>query len=127
MNFKKNDEVQVTVTDYTSEGAGIGKIDGYPLFVDGAITGDVVEAVVTKTNKTYGFARLLSIVASSEYRQEIICPCYKDCGGCNIMHISYEGQLKTKSNFVSSNLAKIGGYPDGSFKYEGIIGADSSL
>ena len=120
-----NQKVQLNICDMTVNGEGIGKLpDGYPLFVDGAITGDVVEAVVTKTNKTYGFARLLSIVASSEYRQEIICPCYKDCGGCNIMHISYEGQLKTKSNFVSSNLAKIGGYPDGSFKYEGIIGAD---
>ena len=109
----------------TVNGDGIGKADGYPLFVKGAVTGDVVEAIVTKTNKTYGFARLCRFVELSPYRQWPLCPHFDDCGGCNLMHMSYEGQLKTKSGFVSGNLAKIGGYPEGSYEYEGIIGADN--
>ncbi len=109
----------------TVNGDGIGKADGYPLFVKGAVTGDVAEVIVTKTNKTYGFARLSRIVEPSVHTRQPICPHFDNCGGCNLMHMSYEGQLKTKSGFVSGNLAKIGGYPEDSYEYEGIIGADN--
>ena len=120
-----NDKIKVNICDITVNGDGIGKVEGYPLFVKGGVTGDVAEVTVTKTNKTYGFARLDKIIKPSAYRQNPVCPCFDDCGGCNLMHMDYQGQLKTKSDFVVGNLAKIGGYPEGSYVYEGIIGADN--
>ncbi len=119
-----NDKIQLNICDMTVNGDGIGKVEGYPLFVKGAVTGDVVEAVVTKINKTYGFAKLISIVEPSLHRQQPLCPYFDDCGGCNLMHTNYAGQLKIKSDFVTANLAKIGGYTKGSYEYEGIIAAD---
>lgn len=119
-----NDKIQLNICDITVDGAGIGKVEGYPLFVKGAITGDVVEAVVTKTNKTYGFAKLIRIVTPSNWRNNPVCQCFDECGGCNIMNMDYEGQLKTKSDFVLGNLLKIGTYNKDDYEYDGIIGAD---
>ncbi len=121
-----NDTLKLNICDMTVEGAGIGKTkDGYPLFIKGAIVGDTVDAVVTKTNKTYGFAKLINIDTPSPYRTEPVCPIAQRCGGCSIMNMSYDGQLETKSKLVVNNLAKIGGCPSGSYIYDGIIGADS--
>ena len=120
-----NDKLRIEICDMTVDGAGIGKTaEGYPLFVKGAITGDTADVLVTKTNKTYGFAKLMNIYSPSPYRTEPVCPIAKRCGGCSIMHMNYEGQLKTKSNLVVNNLAKIGGCAPDSYTYDGIIGAD---
>lgn len=113
MNFKKNDEVQVTITDYTSEGAGIGKIDGYPLFVKDAIIGDTVIAGITKVKKNYAFARLVNIVTPSADRVEPKCAFHKKCGGCQMQALSYKAQLAFKENKIRNNLVRIGGFtPD---------------
>ena len=113
MNFKKNDEVQVTITDYTSEGAGIGKIDGYPLFVKDAIIGDTVIAGITKGKKNYAFARLVNIVTPSADRVEPKCAFHKKCGGCQMQALSYKAQLEFKENKIRNNLVRIGGFtPD---------------
>ena len=110
----------------TVNGEGIGKAeDGYPLFVSGAVTGDTVEAVVTKTNKTYGFAKIRKITEPSQHRAKPACRYFEKCGGCSVMHMDYELQLETKKNLVVNNLAKIGQYPEGSYTFEGIIGAES--
>lgn len=113
MNFKKNDEIQVTITDYTSEGAGIGKVDGYPLFVKDAIIGDTVIAGITKVKKTYAFARLAKIVTPSADRVEPVCEFHKRCGGCQMQALSYDAQLVFKENKIRNNLVRIGGFePD---------------
>ena len=121
-----NDKLKLYICDITVNGDGIGKTDGgYPLFVKGAVTGDTIEAVVTKTNKTYGFAKLLRIIEPSEYRIQPKCHIAEQCGGCSMMHMNYDGQLRTKSDLVVNNMAKIGGCHPGSYVYDGIIGADS--
>ncbi|MBQ7900888.1 MAG: 23S rRNA (uracil(1939)-C(5))-methyltransferase RlmD [Clostridia bacterium] len=121
-----NDKVKLDICDITVNGDGIGKTSGgYPLFVKGAITGDTIEAVVTKTNKTYGFAKLLRIIEPSVYRIQPKCPIAEQCGGCSMMHMNYDGQLATKSDLVVNNMAKIGGCMPGTYVYDGIIGADS--
>ena len=113
MNFQKNQEVQVTITDYTAEGAGIGKADGFPLFVKDAIIGDTVIAGITKVKKNYAFARLVKIVTPSEDRVEPRCEYHKKCGGCQMQAVSYEAQLKFKENKIRNNLVRIGGFaPD---------------
>lgn len=123
---KVNDILKLKITDMTVNGEGIGKTDdGYPLFTAGAVTGDTVEAVVTKTNKTYGFAKIKKLVLPSSHRAEPACAIFDKCGGCSVMHMDYELQLDTKKNLVVNNLAKIGQYPEGTYIFEGIIGADN--
>lgn len=101
------------ITDYTSEGAGIGKVDGYPLFVKDAIIGDTVIAGITKPKKNYAFARLVKIVTPSADRVEPKCAFHKQCGGCQMQALGYEAQLAFKENKIRNNLVRIGGFePD---------------
>ncbi|MBQ8528066.1 MAG: 23S rRNA (uracil(1939)-C(5))-methyltransferase RlmD [Lachnospiraceae bacterium] len=112
MKFKKNDEVQVTITDYTNEGLGIGKVDGYPLFIKDAIIGDTVIAGITKVKKNYAFARLVKVTAASPDRVEPKCGFHKKCGGCQMQALSYEAQLVFKENKIRNNLVRIGGFSE---------------
>ncbi len=100
----------MTITDYTSEGAGVGKVDGYPLFVKDAIIGDTVIAGITKVKKNYAFARLVKIVTPSADRVEPKCAFHKRCGGCQMQALSYKAQLAFKENKIRNNLVRIGGF-----------------
>lgn len=111
--FKKNDMVTVEITDIGVDGEGIGKVDGYTLFVKDAIIGDVIEAKIMKAKKNYGYARLMEIVTPSEYRvEEPVCPMARKCGGCQIQEMTYERQLEFKEAKVRGNLLRIGDVPE---------------
>ena len=107
----KNDEFELEITDLGSTGEGIGKIDGYTLFVKDALIGDKVRVKVMKTKKNYGYARMLEIIKPSEYRVEPECPVARQCGGCQLQHCSYEKQLSWKEEKVANCLRRIGGAP----------------
>ena len=117
----KNKSYKCKITDLTINGDGVGKVDNYPLFIKGAIPGDEIIAVPTKLNKTYGFARIKKLAASSPYRRKSVCNSFPKCGGCLLLHQNYEGQLSFKSDLVLSNIKKISDYAPESFDYEGII------
>lgn len=122
MEFKKNDLVQVTIEDMSHEGAGIGKADGYTLFIKDAVIGDVVEAKIMKAKKNYGFARLMKVLEPSKDRVEAKCPQARACGGCQLQFMSYEAQLAFKKQKVEANLRRIGGFDD--FTIEKVIGME---
>ncbi|MCM3761770.1 23S rRNA (uracil(1939)-C(5))-methyltransferase RlmD [Alkalihalobacillus oceani] len=106
---QKNQQLTVKIEDLTHEGAGVAKVEGYTLFVPKALPGEVVQIKVIKTNKGYGFARLLSIETASPDRVEPSCPIYQQCGGCQLQHLSYEAQLRVKQKQVKDVLERIGG------------------
>lgn len=108
--MKKNDKVIVTIEDIGVNGEGIGKVDGYTLFVKDAIIGDTVEAVITKPKKNYGYAKMLKIMECSTHRVPAKCPVARQCGGCQIQELSYEAQLAFKAKKVRGNLERIGGF-----------------
>lgn len=111
--FKKNDLVTVKIEDIGVSGEGIGKVDGYTLFIKDAIIGDVVEAKVMKAKKNYGYARLMNVIEASEYRvEEPACPMARRCGGCQIQEMDYGRQLVFKENKVKGNLLRIGEVPE---------------
>ncbi|MDO4313668.1 MAG: 23S rRNA (uracil(1939)-C(5))-methyltransferase RlmD [Eubacteriales bacterium] len=110
--MKKNDLVTVTIEDIGVNGEGIGKVDGYTLFIKDAVIGDVVEAKLMKAKKNYGYARLMRIMKPSEYRVEPKCVVARQCGGCQIQAMSYERQLEFKNQKVKNNLTRIGGIPE---------------
>ena len=110
--MQKNDLVTVAIEDIGVGGEGIGKVDGYTLFIKDAIIGDVVEAKIVKAKKNYGYARLMNIVTPSENRVEKpMCPMARRCGGCQIQEMKYEAQLAFKEGKVRGNLERIGEVP----------------
>ncbi|HET7628728.1 MAG TPA: 23S rRNA (uracil(1939)-C(5))-methyltransferase RlmD [Bacillales bacterium] len=109
---QKNDIVEVTFSDLTHEGSAVAKVDGYTLFVPQALPGERASVKVLKTKKGYGFGKLLELHETSPERIEPPCPIYKQCGGCQLQHLSYEGQLKQKHRMVKETLARLGGLED---------------
>ncbi len=108
--MNKNEKIILTIEDIGVNGEGIGKVDGYTLFVKDAIIGDTVEAVVTKPKKNYGYAKMLKVIKPSAHRVEAKCPVARQCGGCQIQELSYEAQLDFKTKKVRGNLERIGGF-----------------
>lgn len=109
--MKKNDVVTVRIEDIGVNGEGIGKVDGYTLFIKDAIIGDIVEAKVMKAKKNYGYARMMRIAEASPDRVEPRCPEARRCGGCQIQEMAYEKQLAFKNQKVKNNLMRIGEVP----------------
>ncbi|HLU21632.1 MAG TPA: 23S rRNA (uracil(1939)-C(5))-methyltransferase RlmD [Bacillaceae bacterium] len=105
---QKNDYIDVTFEDLTHDGNGVAKVEGYPLFVPNALPGEKAKIKVVKLNKGYGFGRLMEIYEESEYRVQPECPIYKECGGCQLQHLSYKGQLIAKEKQVRDVLERIG-------------------
>lgn len=109
MERKKNERFTVRIQDSSEDGAGIGKVDGYIWFIKDTVIGDLVEASVMKTKKSYGFARALRILEPSPFRVEPRCPVAKACGGCSLQAMSYEEQLRFKERKIRDALERIGG------------------
>ncbi|WP_064094391.1 23S rRNA (uracil(1939)-C(5))-methyltransferase RlmD [Rossellomorea aquimaris] len=106
---QKNDYIDdAAFVDLTHDGNGVTKVDGYPLFVPNALPGEVGKVKVVKTSKGYGFGRLVERTKESSFRQEPPCPIYHECGGCQIQHMSYEGQLEAKEKNVRDVMQRIG-------------------
>ena len=108
--MKKDDLVTITIEDMSAEGHGIGKADGYTLFVKDAVIGDVIEAKIMKMKKNYGFARLMKIIEASKDRVTPKCPIARQCGGCQIQEMEYKAQLRFKENLIRNHLRRIGGF-----------------
>lgn len=109
-SYKKNDIVRLTIEDIGNDGEGIGKAQGFTLFVKDAVIGDVIEARITKCKKNYGYARVEKVVTPSPFRVEPKCPFHRQCGGCQIQAMGYERQLVYKQNKVRNHLQRIGGF-----------------
>ena len=122
--LEKNDVVTITIEDVSMNGEGIGKSNGYTLFVKDAIVGDVAEVKVTKAKKTYGYGRLMKIIEPSPHRVAAKCPIARQCGGCQIQEMSYESQLELKQNIVKNNLERLGGIMPGTYEMCPIIGME---
>lgn len=120
--FKKNDILEIEIIDQGITGEGIGKMDGYALFVKDTVIGDVVRVKIMKAKKNYAFAKLIEIVKASDKRVAEPCPVAKSCGGCQLQAMGYEEQLRFKENKVYNNIKRIGGIED--FEMKPIIGME---
>jgi len=109
---EKNKDYIIDITGMGSEGEGIGKVEGFTVFIQGALINEKVKARIIKISKSYAVGKLLEVIAPSEDRREPICSIYKRCGGCQLQHMSYEGQLEFKRNRVKDALERIGGLKD---------------
>ena len=98
------------ITDTGIEGEGIGKTDGFILFVKDAVIGDTVQVKVMKAKKNYAYAKLEKVLVPSPFRVQPPCPFHRQCGGCQLQPLSYEKQLEFKQNKIRNNLIRIGGF-----------------
>lgn len=122
MNIKKNDIYNIKITDLGTQGEGIGKINGYTLFVKNTLPDEEVKTLVVKANKNYGYGKALEIINPSPHRINPPCSVAGKCGGCTIQHLDYETQLKLKQNKVKQNIMRIGGFNN--IKVKPVIGME---
>jgi 23S rRNA (uracil1939-C5)-methyltransferase len=103
------DIVQVNITNLNQNGEGIGRFQGFTLFVTGALPGEEVQVEVTEVKKSFGRGIVRLLLQAAPARQEVDCTSYEACGGCQLLHLSYGKQLSWKRQLVADALARIGG------------------
>ncbi|MGE5328249.1 MAG: 23S rRNA (uracil(1939)-C(5))-methyltransferase RlmD [Deltaproteobacteria bacterium] len=106
---EKNKDYIMDITDQGHEGQGVGRIEGFAVFVEGAVDGETVEVKIVKVEKNFAYGKLLKIIKEADSRINPVCPVFKRCGGCQIQHIDYEKQLSFKTKLVSETIHRIGG------------------
>ena len=121
--IKKNDLFEAEITAMTAEGSGICRADGMAVFVPGTAVGDRCVVRVVKVLKKYAFGRLEELLTPSPDRTTPDCPIAGPCGGCVYRHITYEAELKIKTQRVRDALERIGGFEN--IPMEPILGAPS--
>lgn len=115
--ISKNDMLEIQIENMTAEGEGIGRANGYALFVKDAVIKDIVRVKVIKTKKNYGYARVEEIITPSPYRVASRCHLARQCGGCQLQQLSYVQQLVYKKEKIKGCLTRIG-------KFQHIIEVD---
>ena len=115
MNVKKNDIIQIEITDVNNLGAGVGRTaDGAVVFVNGAVTGDAVEVKIIKVASSFLVGRLEKIIVSSPLRADgqglrrKVCNAPNSCGGCVYRNVKYEHELELKRDYVKNAFRKAG-------------------
>lgn len=106
---EKNKIYEMQIDALGSNGEGIGRIAGYTVFVEGALPGETIRVLIVKVKKNYGYGKLMEILEVSPERREPMCPVAKQCGGCQLQHLSYEAELAYKTREVKDVMERIGG------------------
>ncbi len=106
--MKINEKVQGTCIDLNHQGAGVVKIDGFPVFVENMLIDEVAEIKIEKVEKSYAHGTVLKHLKYSDWRVNPICHVYEKCGGCNLMHLEYKKQLEFKKKMAVETLKRIG-------------------
>ena len=108
--YTKDELLEIKITDMGNDGEGIGKVDGYTLFVKDAVVGDTVLVKIMKAKKNYAYAHLEKVIWPSPFRVEPKCPYARPCGGCTLQALDYGKQLELKASKVANNIIRIGGF-----------------
>ena len=122
VSIKKNDEFEADIIDYGTDGEGVAKIDGYTIFVKGALKGEKCKIHITKVLQTHAFANVTQIIKKSPNRKESDCATFPRCGGCTLRHINYEETLKIKQEKVQNLFDK--SFKKGTIKVEQTVGME---
>lgn len=122
--LEKDKFYTVEISGISSDGNGVGSIDGFTVFVPHTAAGDVAEIVIDKVFSRYAIGKLERIVTPSPDRQTPQCPIFYECGGCHLQHITYPVQLDTKRSIIEAAFRRIGGFKD--FRCDDMIGMDNA-
>jgi 23S rRNA (uracil1939-C5)-methyltransferase len=107
----RGDGLDITIDDLAFGGEGVGRLDGYVVFVRGGLPGDRLRVTVTEARARYGRGALEAVLMPSPDRVEAPCPYFGRCGGCRLQHLAYPAQLAFKEKQVRDCLTRLGGLP----------------
>ena len=111
--LSKNKEYIVDIVDIGQGGVGIGKYEGFTVFVDGGLVQDKIKVKITKSKKNYAVGDIVEIIEKSPFRVERKCSeSIRQCGGCQIQELDYQKQLDVKTNEVKQVISRIGKLDD---------------
>ena len=105
----KNEIYEAVITDYTSEGQAIAKIEGCAVFIPNAIVGERHRVRITKVGKTWAAGKIVEVLEKSPHRVNRECGVAKLCGGCDFWHMDYAEECRLKADRVKQALNRIGG------------------
>ena len=106
---KRGERLSLTIDDLAFGGEGVGRADGYVVFVPGGVPGDRVRVRLDQARSRFGRGLIEEIEAPSPHRVEAPCPYFGRCGGCRLQHVSYSAQLAFKAKQVADVLERVGG------------------
>ena len=106
--ISRGTKASLTISDLNHNGEGVGRLDGMVVFVPGALPDETVEVELLSLHKNFIRSKLLSIIKASAERTEPPCSYFADCGGCQLQHLNYPGQLQWKESTVRNALNRIG-------------------
>ena len=123
--IKRGEEIELTVEKFADRGKSLSRLDGYVVFVAGAVPGDRVRAKVFKRKKSFAEARLIEVLEPSDLRTEPRCFYFGTCGGCKWQHVDYAAQLEAKRQSVAEALVHAGGFEEDGLDVQPVLGAES--
>ena len=103
---------KVTISGLGHSGEGVGKYQDFTIFVPLALPGETVEVTVSQVKKNYAKGRLKRIVETAAHRAQPRCGIFAECGGCQLQHLDYQGQLAVKHRTVADAMARIAKLPE---------------
>jgi 23S rRNA (uracil1939-C5)-methyltransferase len=106
---QRGQSLSVTIDDLAFGGEGVGRADGYVVFVRGGVPGDRLRVRVDQARSRFGRGTIEAIETPSPHRVEAPCPYFGRCGGCRLQHVDYRAQLAFKSKQVADALERLGG------------------
>jgi 23S rRNA (uracil1939-C5)-methyltransferase len=109
---RKGEEVEVRIDSLAYGGNGVGRLDGFVVFVRGGLPGDLVRARATKVKKGFAEATRTALLEPGPGRVEAPCRHFGVCGGCRFQDLAYERQLDAKHTQVRDALVRLGGFAD---------------
>lgn len=121
--MKKNDLINIKIDGIDYLGNGIAHFDGQTIICKEAILYEEIETLILKTNKNITFSKINKITKPSKYRVDPVCPYYKLCGGCNLLHVDYKYQIEMKKQMVETTLNKM----VKGIKIDSIISSDNTF
>ena len=110
--IRKGEIIEIAIENMAYGGRGIGRLDGFVVFVKGGVPGDRIKAKIYKKKKDYAEAGLVELISASPDREDAPCPYFGYCGGCQWQNVAYEKQLEFKREHVQEPLERIGGIKD---------------
>ena len=105
--MKINEIYETKILRFNNEGDGIGKVDEITTFVPYALPGELVKFKINNIYDNYATGTLLEVMEKSNCRTDVVCPYFYQCGGCNLMHMDYETQLKFKKEKIEAIFKKV--------------------
>lgn len=106
--IEKNAVYTMTITGTGTEGEGVGKVDGFTVFVPDTLLGEEIEVLIVKVLKNYAYGKLMAVIKPSKHRVQPECPYFYQCGGCTFWHTDYSYELDYKTRKVQDCLRRIG-------------------